>query len=211
VSAVWRAAKACIAVKIPRHLEAAVRELSRLPGIGPKSASRLAFHVLKMSPGDVKNLTGAINSLRENVRSCLICGGIADDERCEICADPSRDRRVLCVVEGARDVITIEKTNEFNGLYHVLQGVISPLDGIGPEDLAIRSLVDRCAGGEVREIIIATNPTVEGDATGLYIARLIKPLGIRVMRIAHGLPVGSDLEFADSVTIAKSLAGRVEL
>ncbi len=198
-------------MKTPRHLDSVIRELSRLPGIGPKSASRLAFHILKMPSAEVLNLTTAITELRVNVRSCEICGSIAESERCGVCEDGSRDRTMICVVESAKDVITIEKTGEYNGLYHVLQGVISPLDGIGPEDLTMHALIDRCGGGAVREVIVATNPTVEGDATALYIARLIKPLGIRVMRIAHGLPVGSDLEFADSATIAKSLGGRIEL
>jgi len=196
---------------VPGHLEALIRELSRLPGIGPKSASRIAFHILKIPFESVQNLTRAILELRRNVRTCGVCGGIAEADVCSICGDPGRDRGLLCVVEEGRDVLTIEKTGAFKGIYHVLGGVISPLDGVGPEDLRVKDLVDRCAGGGVRELILATNPTVEGDATSLYIARLVKPLGVRVMRIAHGLPVGADLEFADSMTIAKSIAGRVEM
>lgn len=196
---------------IPGHLEAVIRELSRLPGIGPKSASRIAFHLLKIPLEGVQNLAKAILDLKQNVRSCSLCGGIAETEICSICADATRDRGLLCVVEEGRDMLTIEKTGAFRGLYHVLGGVISPLDGVGPEDLRVRELLDRCSGGEVRELILATNPTVEGDATSLYIAKLVKPLGVRVMRIAHGLPVGADLEFADSMTIAKSIAGRVEM
>ena len=196
---------------VPGHLEALIRELSRLPGIGPKSASRIAFHILKIPLESVQNLTRAILELRRNVRTCGVCGGIAEADVCSICGDPARDRGLLCVVEEGRDVLTIEKTGAFKGIYHVLGGVISPLDGVGPEDLRVKDLVDRCAGGGVRELILATNPTVEGDATSLYIARLVKPLGVRVMRIAHGLPVGADLEFADSITIAKSIAGRVEM
>lgn len=198
-------------MNIPGYLEALIRELSRLPGIGPKSASRLAFHILKMNIDDVRRLSGAIIDTKTHVTTCPVCGGIAEGGDCAICVDPARERGVLCVVENAKDVLTIEKTGEYRGLYHVLTGVISPLDGIGPEDLNIKPLVQRCAGGAVKEIIIATNPTIEGDATGLYLAKLLKPLGVRVMRIAHGLPVGSDLEFADSVTIAKSITGRVEL
>ncbi len=198
-------------MNIPGYLEALIRELSRLPGIGPKSASRLAFHILKMNIDDVRRLSGAIIDTKTHVTTCPVCGGIAEGGNCAICVDAARERGVLCVVENAKDVLTIEKTGEYRGLYHVLTGVISPLDGIGPEDLNIKPLVQRCAGGAVKEIIIATNPTIEGDATGLYLAKLLKPLGVRVMRIAHGLPVGSDLEFADSVTIAKSITGRVEL
>ena len=194
-----------------KYLDALIREFSRLPGIGPKSASRLAFHVLKISNEQVMNLSRAIVALKENITSCKLCGGISDSDLCFICSDGGRDNSVLCIVEEQRDVFAIEKTGEFKGLYHVISGVISPLDGIGPEDLRISSLIDRCKGGIVREVIIATNPTVEGDATSLYLLKELKPFGIRVMRIAHGLPMGANLEFADSATIAQSIKGRCEL
>jgi recombination protein RecR len=198
-------------VNLPGTLEALIRELSRLPGIGPKSASRLAFHLIKAAPEDAAALARAIVECKSAITACTACGAIAEGGLCPVCSDATRDQTVLCVVENARDVLTIERTGEFRGLYHVLGGVISPLDGIGPDELSVRGLVDRCTRGAVRELIVATNPTVEGDATGLYLARLLKPLGMRVMRIAHGLPVGADLEYADSMTIARSIAGRVEM
>jgi recombination protein RecR len=198
-------------VNIPAHLDALIRELSRLPGIGPKSASRIAFHMLKMAQGDVEHLARAMTDLKEAISACSVCGSISEGSLCPVCSDPAREASLICVVENAKDVITIEKTGEYRGLYHVLGGVISPLDGIGPEDLAVKGLLSRCSGGAVGEVVIATNPTIEGDATALYLARILKPLGIRVMRIARGLPVGSDLEFSDSATIARSMIGRVEL
>lgn len=193
------------------YLDTLINELSRLPGIGPKSASRLAFHILKAPSHEVLRLSRAIIELKENITFCRICGGISDGPVCSICSDDRRDRSLVCIVEEARDVLTIERCMEFKGLYHVLGGVISPLNGIGPEELNIKSFIERAGEGIIREIIIATNPTIEGDATTLYLARLIKPLNIKVMRIALGLPVGSNLEFADSATIARSLAGRIEL
>ncbi len=193
------------------YLDALIKEFSRLPGIGPKSAARLAFYILKASNEEVERLTKAIGELKKNISFCEICGGISDGHVCAICSDENRDRGVICVVEEARDVLTIEKSMEFRGLYHVLKGVISPLDGIGPDDLNIASFLKRCENEAVKEIVIATNPTIEGDATTLYLVRILKPLGIKVMRIAHGLPAGSNLEFADSATIAKSLAGRIEI
>lgn len=198
-------------MNLPATLETLIRELSRLPGIGPKSASRLAFYLVKASPEDAAALARAIVECKSAITACTSCGAIAEGGLCPVCADATRDRSIMCVVENPRDVLTIERTGEFRGLYHVLGGVISPLDGIGPEELSISALVERCTREAVRELIIATNPTVEGDATGLYLARLLKPLGIRVMRIAHGLPVGADLEYADSMTVARSIAGRVEL
>jgi recombination protein RecR len=198
-------------VNVPGYLDQLIRELSRLPGVGPKSAARIAFHVLKMPLESVQSLSRALLDLKSHITSCSICGGISERDVCAVCADEGRDRGIICVVESGKDMITIERTGEFRGLYHVLQGVISPLDGIGPEDLSIKKLLERLSTGRVGEVIIATNPTVEGDATALYLARIIKPLGIRVMRIAHGLPVGADLEFTDAVTIAKSIAGRVEM
>jgi recombination protein RecR len=194
-----------------RYLDSLIREFSRLPGIGSKSATRLAFHILKMPAAQVEQLAGAIVELKQNIRWCSMCGGISDAELCRVCDSPERDREILCVVEEPEDMISIERTGAFRGLYHVLGGVIAPLDGIGPEDLRINELVKRCGDQPVKEVILATNPTVEGDATSLYVARLLKPINIRVMRIAHGLPVGSDLEFADGPTLAKSLSGRVEM
>jgi recombination protein RecR len=196
---------------MPASLDSLIRELSRLPGIGPKSASRLAFHVLKLGREDVERLARALVTVKTSITRCAECGGIAEGEYCAICTDAQRERGVICVVEEANDVLTVERTGEFRGTYHVLGGVIAPLDGIGPEDLNIAYLVERIRKSAVKELIIATNPTVEGDATSLYLANLIKPLGVRVMRIAHGLPAGADLEFADSVTIARSIAGRVDL
>jgi recombination protein RecR len=194
-----------------KYLEMLIREFSRLPGIGPKSASRLAFHILKMPPEDVESLSRAIVVLKQNISTCTICGGISDGDICSICSDSERDRGLLCVVQEQRDVLSIEKSGEFTGLYHVLGGVISPLDGIGPEELNIKSLIERCRDGIVKEIIIATNPTVEGDATSLYLSRELKSLGVTVMRIAHGLPIGADIEFADSATIAQSLRDRIKI
>lgn len=194
-----------------RYLEALVKEFSRMPGIGPRSASRLAFHILKLPLEEVERLSKAIVELKKNISFCRICGGISDEDICSICSDERRDKSIICVIEEAKDILTIESSMEYNGLYHVLMGVISPLNGIGPDELNINFFIKRCKDALIREVIIATNPTVEGDATSLYIAKLLKPLGIKVMRIAYGLPVGSNLEFADSATIAKSLAGKVEI
>ncbi|MFW5862799.1 MAG: recombination mediator RecR [Spirochaetota bacterium] len=194
-----------------KYLDSLIREFSRLPGIGNKSATRLAFHILKMPADQVDRLSESIVELKRNIRSCTLCGGISDDALCSVCSSPDRDNEILCVVEEPEDMISIERTGAFRGLYHVLGGVIAPLDGIGPEDLRINELVQRCNDQSVKEVILATNPTVEGDATSLYVARILKPMNIRVMRIAHGLPVGSDLEFADGPTLAKSLSGRVEM
>ncbi len=193
-----------------KFLENCIHELSKLPGIGSKSASRIAFFLLKTPKANVDALIGAIQQLKENIRYCEVCGGISDEAVCSVCSDYERDRNTLCVVEEPEDMLSIEKSGAFNGMYHVLGGVISPLDGIGPEELSIHKLVERCKSG-IKEVIIATNPTIEGDATALYIASLLKPLGIKVMRIAHGLPVGSDLEFVDAPTLAKSITGRREM
>ncbi|MCU0846965.1 MAG: recombination mediator RecR [Spirochaetes bacterium] len=197
--------------KYSSYLDNLIKKLSSLPGIGPKSASRLAFHILKMHPDEVTGLSRAITDLKENIRTCGVCGGISEGEVCGICVDPSRDRSMVCVVEDARDILIIESTGGFKGLYHSLNGLLSPLDGIGPEDLSITGLVERCRSGGVSEIILALNPTMEGDATSLYLARVIAGTGVRVTRIAHGLPVGADLEFADGATIAKSIEGRVSM
>jgi recombination protein RecR len=193
-----------------KYLENCIHELSKLPGIGSKSASRIAFFLLKTPKANVDALVGAINQLKDNIRYCEKCGGISDETVCSVCSDYERDQTTLCVVEEPEDMLSIEKSGAFNGLYHVLGGVISPLDGVGPEELSINKLVERCKGG-IKEVIIATNPTIEGDATALYIASLLKPLHIKVMRIAHGLPVGSDLEFVDAPTLAKSITGRREI
>jgi len=196
---------------LPDPLALLVDELARLPTVGPKTAQRLAFHILRMPEEEVRQLAQAILDARARMRSCSICFNLTDVDPCAICTSPTRDPSVLCVVEDPRDVLAMERTREFKGRYHVLQGAISPLDGIGPEDLRIRELLQRLEGGEVREVIIATNPRVEGDATAIYLTRLIRPLGIKVTRIAHGLPVGGDIEYADEVTLAKALEGRREL
>jgi recombination protein RecR len=196
---------------LPDPLARLVDELARLPTVGPKTAQRLAFHILRMPEEEVQELAQAILDARARMRSCSICFNLTDVDPCAICTSPTRDPSVLCVVEDPRDVLAMERTREFKGRYHVLQGAISPLDGIGPEDLRIRELLQRLEGGEVREVIIATNPRVEGDATAIYLTRLIRPLGIKVTRIAHGLPVGGDIEYADEVTLAKALEGRREL
>jgi len=194
-----------------KYLDALVKEFSRLPGIGAKSASRLAFHILKMPTGDVEKLASSIIDLKLNISTCKKCGGISDSDTCSICLDENRDKELVCVVEEARDVLTIEGTGEFKGLYHVLGGLIAPLDGIGPEDLNIEVLVKKCGHNRVKEVILALSPTIEGDATSLYLSKLLSPSKIRVTRIAHGLPVGSDLEFADRATIIKSISGRREV
>lgn len=193
------------------YIEKVTRELSRLPGIGGKSASRIAFHMLAMDRSSVERLVSSIIELKDNITTCSVCGGISDGETCSICSDTGREKGILCVVEGARDIFTIEASGGFRGLYHVLGGLISPLDGIGPDDLNMASLVKRCGSDRPDEVILALNPTIEGDATTLYIAGLLVPLGLKVTRIAHGLPVGSDLEFADSATVAKSIEGRVRI
>lgn len=182
----------------------------RLPGIGPKTAQRLAYHILETDREEALGLAEAIVQAKESVHCCSVCFNLTDCDPCQVCADPARDRGLLCVVEDARDVAAMERTGEYHGLYHVLQGVLSPLEGIGPEQLRIRELLARISA-DMREIIIATNPTVEGEATALYLARLLKPLGVKVSRIAHGLPVGGELEFADDVTLSKALENRREL
>lgn len=194
-----------------QYLERVTREFSKLPGIGNKSASRIAFHLLKLGRGEIDTFIRSITDLKENIRFCGICGGISDGEICSICSDAGRENDIICVVEGARDILTIEAAGGYNGLYHVLSGLISPLDGVGPDDLNINPLIRRCGSGSLSEIIMALSPTIEGDATTLYLASLITPMGISVTRIAHGLPVGSDLEYVDSATIAKSMEGRVKI
>jgi recombination protein RecR len=188
-----------------------IQEFKRLPGIGQKSAQRLAFQVLRAPREDAERLAQALLDVKDKLGLCRVCNNISDGEMCPICSDPGRDGSVLCVVEEPHNIIPFETTREFNGLYHVLHGAISPLKGIGPEQLRIKSLIERLQPGTVRELIIATNPTVEGEATAAYLSKLIKPLGLKVTRIAMGIPVGSDLEFADEVTLTKSLENRREM
>lgn len=188
-----------------------LEELERLPGIGPKSAQRLAFHILKGDDETAHRLSEAIVEVKRQIHFCRICFNFAADELCEYCAEEKRDQSIICVVEEPRDVVAIERTGEFRGLYHVLQGAISPMDGIGPDQLRMRELVDRLGDGSVTEVVVATNPNVEGETTALYIARLIKPLGVKVTRIASGLPVGGDLEYADEVTLGRALEARRDM
>jgi recombination protein RecR len=195
----------------PESLTRLIDELQRLPGIGRKSAQRLAFHVLRAPREDADRLCEAVRDVKERVRHCSTCNNITDTDPCSCCSDESRNRRVICVVEEVQNVNVIEKTREYKGLYHVLMGAISPLQGIGPDELKIKGLLARVAAGAVEEVILATNPNVEGEATAIYLARLLKPLGVRVTRIAMGVPVGSDLEYADEVTMNKSMEGRREV
>ena len=188
-----------------------IEELSKLPTVGPKTAQRLAFHMLSMTAQDAEALAAAILEAKRRIRYCSVCANITEADPCEPCTDPRRDQSVVCVVENPRDVAAMERTREYKGLYHVLQGAISPLDGVGPDDLRIAELLRRLVNGTVREVIVATNPRVEGEATALYLSKVIKPLGVKVTRIAHGLPVGGDLEYADEVTLARALEGRREL
>jgi recombination protein RecR len=192
----------------PAPVARLIDELRKLPGIGPKSAQRIAFHLLRGSSEDAQQLSEAIGTLRDGVRTCSICNAVTDREVCAHCSDPARSERTICVVEEPHDVVAVEKTRDFRGRYHVLHGSLSPLQGIGPEELRIQGLLDRVRAGGVEETILATSPTVEGEATAVYLAGLLKPLGVRVTRIAMGVPVGSDLEWADEVTMAKALEGR---
>ena len=188
-----------------------IEEFSKLPGVGRKTAQRLAFHIINMNTNDVEALSKAIIEAKREIRYCSVCCNITDTDPCSMCSNKNRDASVICVVEDPRDVAAMERTREFKGQYHVLNGVISPMDGIGPDMIKIKELIQRLGTQEVREIIMATNPTIEGEATAMYIARLLKPMGIKVTRIAHGLPVGGDLEYADEVTISKALEGRREI
>lgn len=188
-----------------------IEELSKLPGIGGKSAQRLAFHILGMDEKDAYEIAHSIIEAKKKIKKCSVCGNLTDIDPCNICSDESRDSSVICVVESSKDIIAMERIKEFNGKYHVLHGAISPMDGIGPEDINLKSLIIRLQKENVEEIILATNPTIEGEATAMYTARLIKPSGIKVTRIAHGVPVGGDLEYADEVTLSKALEGRREL
>ena len=196
----------------PRALNRLINELGKLPGIGGKTAQRLAFHILSLSDREAEALADAIINAKRGLKYCSVCGNLTDQETCQICSDMSRDRTVICVVETPQDVAAMERIREYKGLYHVLHGAISPAEGIGPNDINLKSLITRLQGdSEVQEIIIATNPNIEGEATAMYIARLLKPAGIKVTRIAHGIPVGGDLEYADEVTLLKAVEGRREL
>jgi recombination protein RecR len=197
-------------VSLPDPLIRLIEELQRLPGIGPKSAQRLAFHILKNPREQAERLVDALRGVKDQVTYCSVCSNITDVDPCAFCRSDSRDRHIICVVEEPQNVAVIEKTREFKGVYHVLMGALSPLQGIGPDDLKIKGLLARVTNG-VSEIILATNPTVEGEATAIYLARLLKPLGVKVTRIAMGVPVGSDLEYADEVTMHKALEGRREV
>jgi recombination protein RecR len=189
-------------------IQSLIDELGRLPGVGPKGAQRIAFYLLAADPADVRRLASVLVEVIERVRFCRTCGNVAEEEQCRICRDPRRDQSVICVVEEPKDVAAIEKIREFRGRYHVLGGAISPIDGIGPEDLRTRELMARLSDGGVTELILATDPNLEGEATATYLARLVKPLGIRVTRPASGLPVGGDLEYADEVTLGRAFEGR---
>ena len=188
-----------------------IEQFMKLPGVGPKTAQRLAFHVLGMPSQDVTEFSRALLDVRDKLRECSICCNVTDMDPCSICRDISRDDHTLCVVQDAKDVAAMEKTHEYHGKYHVLHGAISPMEGVGPQEIRIRELLQRLGSAEIQEIILATNPTVEGEATAMYIARLVKPFSVQVTRIAHGLPVGGDLEYADEVTLAKALEGRRQL
>jgi recombination protein RecR len=188
-----------------------IEELSKLPGVGSKTAQRLAFYLLDMPYSEVEQLAVSIINAKRNIKYCNVCCNITDTETCSICSNPKRDSSLICVVEDAKDVVAMEKTKEFKGLYHVLHGAISPMEGIGPENLRIKELLNRIGNQDVKELILATNPNIEGEATAMYISKLVKPLGIKATRIAHGIPVGGDLEYADEVTLMKALEGRREI
>jgi recombination protein RecR len=185
-----------------------IDELGRLPGVGPKSAQRIAFHIIQSDRIDVSRLAEILKTVKERVKFCTTCGNISEEELCRICKDPRRDNSSICVVEESKDVLAIEKTREFKGKYHVLGGAISPIDGIGPESLRIKELMTRLAQTQINEVIIATDPNLEGEATATYLTRLIKPLGVKVSRLASGLPVGGDLEYADEITLGRAFEGR---
>ena len=195
----------------PDPLNRLVAQLAKLPGVGEKTAQRLAFHILRAPPDYARELSAAIQEVVDKVRLCAQCFSLTDQERCAFCRDERRDERVLCVVEGLADLMAVERTREFKGRYHVLHGVLSPLEGVGPDQLRIKELLARLESGRVEEVIIATNPDVEGEATALYLTRLLKPMGVRVTRIAQGVPMGGDLEFADQATLARALSARREL
>lgn len=195
----------------PEPISRLIDSFMKLPGIGPKTASRLAFFVLTMEEDSVLTFAKSLVDAKRELTYCSVCGHITDIDPCHICQDPKRDRSMICVVQDTKDVIAMEKMRDYNGLYHVLHGAISPMDGVGPEDINVPALIKRLHDDQVQELILATNPTIEGEATAMYISRLMKPSGIKTTRIAHGLPVGGDLEYADEVTLSKALEGRREL
>ncbi|MGB9680098.1 MAG: recombination mediator RecR [Thermoanaerobacteraceae bacterium] len=194
-----------------KSIQKLIDELSKLPGIGPKTAQRLAFFIINMPLEEVKNLSTSMMDAKENIRYCKKCYNITDSEMCNICMDEKRDKSTICVVATPMDVVAMEKTREYNGLYHVLHGVVSPMEGIGPDDIKIKELLNRVKNEHIKEVIIATNPNIEGEATALYIFKLLKTLNIKVTRIAHGIPVGGDLEYTDAVTLSRALDGRREM
>ena len=196
---------------LPAPLARVIQELVKLPGIGEKTATRLAFHLSRADRRDVEALAAALAALREELRTCSVCCALASSDPCDLCTDPQRNAAVLCLVEESADLAAVERSGGFKGHYHVLQGTLSPLDGVGPDDLRISELLRRLGDGAVREVIIATNPTTEGEATAIYLARLIKPLGVRVTRIAHGLPMGGEVEYADLATLGRALEGRRDM
>ncbi|MCO4096214.1 recombination mediator RecR [Macrococcoides canis] len=195
----------------PAPISKLIDSFMKLPGIGPKTASRLAFHVLEMKEDDVVGFAKALVDVKRELTYCSVCGHITDTDPCYICEDKTRDQSIICVVEETKDVIAMEKMREYKGLYHVLHGAISPMEGVGPEDINVPSLLTRLRDEGVQELILATNPNIEGESTAMYIARLVKPIGIKVTRLAHGLPVGGDLEYADEVTLSKAISGRTEI
>lgn len=195
----------------PAPISKLIDSFMKLPGIGPKTASRLAFHVLDMKEDDVVGFAKALVDVKRELTYCSVCGHITDTDPCYICEDKSRDQSIICVVEETKDVIAMEKMREYKGMYHVLHGAISPMEGVGPEDINVPSLLTRLRDENVQELILATNPNIEGESTAMYIARLVKPIGIKVTRLAHGLPVGGDLEYADEVTLSKAISGRTEI
>lgn len=192
-------------------IEKLVESFEKLPSIGHKTAQRLAFHILDLSEDEVKEFVDSITNAKKNIKYCSKCYNISDSETCSICSNPKRDESVICVVEDVRDVVAMERTHEFNGVYHVLHGSISPMSGVGPDDIKIKELLARLMDGSVKEIILATNPRVEGEATSMYISKLVKPLGVKATRIARGIPIGGDLEYTDEVTLTKALEGRSEI
>lgn len=195
----------------PKSIAALIEQFQKFPSVGPKSAQRMAFHLLKMPKSEVEKFAQSVIEAKENTFACDVCFNMSSSNPCEICKSTSRDRSMICVVAETKDLIAIEKTNEFHGLYHVLQGLISPIDGIGAEDVRIKELLHRLTSDDVKEVILALSPSVEGEATSLYLGKLIKPFGIKITRIAFGLPVGADLEYADEITLARALEGRREI
>ncbi|MBD2860370.1 MULTISPECIES: recombination mediator RecR [Paenibacillus] len=195
----------------PEPIAKLIDAFSRLPGVGPKTAGRLAFHVLRMKEEDVLDFAKSLVSVKRNLHYCSVCCNITDVDPCRICQDKKRDGSVICVVQEAKDLVAMERTKEYNGYYHVLHGAISPMEGIGPDEIRIAELLRRLGDEQVQELILATNPNIEGESTAMYLSRLVKPFGLKVTRIAHGLPVGGDLEYADEVTLSKALEGRREL